>query len=236
MTVALAPPILIIFTALTFPVASTVDLKFDAGVHEPESTVISGVAPVGLYPVPPSSTSILTTRPLAERTGCIVAVLPVTVPVGGAITIVGAEVHRAVAFVAEVLAAPAGGAMVRLGLVHVPAPLNTREETDVPVTTAAAVTFVHHVRVTVGGVVVEYPDPGVVIVALRSVVRGAVVPLSVARAIALPVPVGALTVIVGVVVHVPVPPNVTPVREPPLIVAVAVTFVHHVRVTVGALV
>ena len=105
--------------------------------------------------------------------------------------------------------------------------------TDHPVRTAVAVTvFGQPVSVTAGTVV--YPVPGVVIVALRSVVRGIVVQVTVADA--LPVPAGAAIVIPGVV-HVPVPPNVIPVTDHPVRTAVAVTvFGQPERVTAGAVV
>lgn len=75
------------------------------------------------------------------------------------------------------------------------------------------------------------------IVARKSVDTGGVVPVAVTSAVVpADVPVGAAIERVAAEVHVPVPPKLIAVTAPFETTAVAVTFVHHVRVTVGALV
>ena len=107
------------------------------------------------------------------------AVVPVTVPVGAAIVTVGAAVQ------VGVVAVDAGGAaIVTVGAaVHVPVPPKVIPVTTPEATVAVAVTVFGQAEfsVTVGAVV--YPVPPLVIVALRRVVAGIVVPVTVATAV-----------------------------------------------------
>jgi len=196
-------------------------------------------------PVPPKlipvtdhheSTAVAVTvagQPVRVTVGIVVYPAPPFVIVALSVVAAGTVVPVTVA-IAPVLPVPVGRLIVTAGDVHVPVPPNVIPVTDHHVSTAVAVTVAGQpVRVTVG--IVVYPAPPFVIVALRSVARGTVVPVTVATA-GVVIIVGAERVRVGSVVQLVAPVKLMPETLVPVRTAVAVGLFVHVplTVTVGA--